>query len=108
MELKLNHTTEFDKNIDTMSTTLAQCRFYRFKGICKQGSCSTCATQKMYDECYNAMTLCDRLEVENKASKKFYQLRHNYSAVMREQRLMGGFFFWVAIFVGFCLMASLR
>jgi len=105
MNVKLQAETEFDKNITTLANVQAKCRFYRMKGVCKAGDCTACKTKKYYDACYDAMAMCDKLSVDDKATTVYYNLKHNYAATMRGQRAYNSFVGWLIIVAIFVVIA---
>jgi len=105
MNIKLQQESEFDKNISTLANVQGKCRFYRLKGICKAGDCNHCQTKQAYDKCYDAMALCDRLAVDDKAAGVYYNLKHHYAAAMRNDKMIGGLTFYVVVMLVFALIA---
>lgn len=57
--------TEYDKAINNLSLSKATCIWKQFQGICKGRDCNECSTGMMQNIMYDAMTVADRLAVDN-------------------------------------------
>lgn len=57
--------TEYDKVINNLSLSKATCIWKQFQGICIVKDCAECNTGEMQNTVYEAMTVADKLAVDN-------------------------------------------
>ena len=79
MELTFNHKTytEYDRNIDVLATSKANCMYRLWNGTCKQSNCALCRRNIMYRKCERELAVCDKIALEDKASEIYYEYRAN-------------------------------
>jgi len=71
MQINLNHntTTEFDKNIETLARSLADCTIKIYdRHICTTAMCVNCPTGQKQRACLKEMAVCDKLRVEQEGA----------------------------------------
>lgn len=69
---KLSVETEYDKAVDAVATSLADCHLKKKYGVCKD--CSTCDTLRQQTNCLSNMPDIDRIRVNNTVQRLILQM----------------------------------
>ena len=64
-QVEHTYVTEWDKNLHAIAETRAECFIRLHRGICTIEKCRDCQTFRLHSECYDALTSCDKLKVDN-------------------------------------------
>ena len=67
---RLSVETEFDKNVEALATSLADCAIRLSHGVCKQEECKLCDTKRQQDNCWNSMPDIDKIKVDNNFTRQ--------------------------------------
>ena len=64
-QVQHTYVTEWDKNLHAIAETGGECWIRRLKNICSTEECINCKKDSLYRECYEALSSCDKLKVDN-------------------------------------------
>ena len=67
---KLSVETEYDKAVDAVATSLADCYMRKKYGDCTDARCKTCDTYRQQVNCLNNMPDIDKIRVDNAVSRQ--------------------------------------
>lgn len=63
---KLSIETEYDKSVEAVAVSLADCNNRKVWGICSESDCATCPMKQYQDNCMNGFADVDKLRVYNR------------------------------------------
>lgn len=67
---KLSVETEYDKNVEALATSMADCAIRLSHGVCKEVDCRLCDTKRQQENCWNNMADIDKIRVDNNISRQ--------------------------------------